>query len=210
MSYYFAQGISQSIYDLAGNVIILSLWSEINASPINSVHGGYGIGAMFATQLAKPFIKFNPLEHSSPPSNPVLKYSSNRTVSPLKILKYENTSKLSNETQQRESIDLRAPYWIAGVFSTIIALLFIVSQLYEAKNKHKFEDTRRKFILLNEDSDVETKSIDDHPNDENEEKQSICDSIFKTMQKLLFSDKTYEGKALVYMLAQISLFIISN
>lgn len=39
MTYYLAQGVSQSIYDLTGNVIILGLWSEINASPINAMHG---------------------------------------------------------------------------------------------------------------------------------------------------------------------------
>lgn len=39
MSYYFLQGVCQAIYDLTGNVIILDLWSEINASPINSMHG---------------------------------------------------------------------------------------------------------------------------------------------------------------------------
>ena len=39
MSYYLLQGMCQAVYDLTGNYIILDLWSEINTSPINSVHG---------------------------------------------------------------------------------------------------------------------------------------------------------------------------
>jgi hypothetical protein len=39
MSYYLLQGMCQAVYDVTGNYIILDLWSEINASPINSVHG---------------------------------------------------------------------------------------------------------------------------------------------------------------------------
>lgn len=201
MTYYLAQGVSQSIYDLTGNIIILSLWSEINASPINAMHGGYGIGAMLATQLAKPFIKFHPLELSSA-------VMVNKSISPLKILKTENSSQIFNKTQLNEFIDLRAPYWIAGSMSIILTFLFLVSHAYEAKNKHKFEDNQRQFILLNEDSDTEIKS-NENP-DQDEETTRCGGSLIKTIQKLLFADKIYEGKALFYMLIQISLFIISN
>jgi hypothetical protein len=51
MSYYLAQGLCQAVYDLTGNVMIINLWSEINSSPINAMHGGYGIGAILGTYI---------------------------------------------------------------------------------------------------------------------------------------------------------------
>ena len=102
---------------------------------------------------------------------------------------------------------MRYSYFL-NLFKFILTFLFLVSHAYEAKNKHKFEDNQRQFILLNEDSDTEIKS-NENP-DQDEETTRCGGSLIKTIQKLLFADKIYEGKALFYMLIQISLFIISN
>lgn len=144
---------------------------------------------MLATQLAKPFIKFHPLES----------LQSNETTTTLKILQIENNSTYLQST--RESIDLRAPYWVAGSLSTVLAFLFLISQVYEAKNSKKFETTRKQFFLLNDDSDLEMKHV------QNEEDSKESNKLNFHIQKLIFSYKFYKGKALAYMLAQIVLFI---
>ena len=59
---FLVQGLATALYDLGGNHIVLKLWDGISSSPINAMHSGYGIGALIAVQLAKPFIKFDPLQ----------------------------------------------------------------------------------------------------------------------------------------------------
>jgi len=201
MSYYLAQGLCQAVYDLTGNVMIINLWSEINSSPINAMHGGYGIGAILATQIAKPFIKFEPpitkqiIFISSSSSN-----DKNSTQSILKILRLE-TNLSNNSYNLNNEIDLRTPYWISGSISILIAFIFLATQFYESKNKHNNSKKKREFMLLTEDlSDNEIN--DDDNEQENNEK------IKYFMKNLLFSDKTYTGKALVYMLVQIGLFML--
>ncbi|RNA38239.1 sodium-dependent glucose transporter 1A-like [Brachionus plicatilis] len=131
--YFLCQGLAQAVYDLGGNHIILNLWSGINTSPINAMHAGYGIGAIFATQLAKPFIKFDP-------------YKMNKTD-------------VDDSSVSMDAIDLRWPYWISSLIALLVSLLFLYAQLAENKNRHKYEKNRKKLILLGEDLNMDTLSI---------------------------------------------------
>lgn len=43
MSFFFIQGLAQSIYDLTGISIIINLWIDTNSSPINALQGDLSI-----------------------------------------------------------------------------------------------------------------------------------------------------------------------
>ncbi|CAF4163435.1 unnamed protein product [Adineta steineri] len=47
----FTQGLSKGFTDLGGNNLLLKMWTVNAAAPLNSVHLGYGLGAVFANLL---------------------------------------------------------------------------------------------------------------------------------------------------------------
>ncbi|UJR17183.1 hypothetical protein I4U23_004079 [Adineta vaga] len=52
----FAQGLSKGFTDLGGNNLVLNMWGVYAAAPLNAVHLGYGLGALLANLLIRPFI----------------------------------------------------------------------------------------------------------------------------------------------------------
>jgi fucose permease len=117
---FFIQGVSSAFYDLGGNQMILSLWSGISHSPINLMHAGYGVGAILSVQLAKPFIKFDPMD----------KYRA--AVSQGGV----NRTLVADESSfSKQHIDLRVPYWVSAICALVISALFLVAQLGELGRK---------------------------------------------------------------------------
>lgn len=115
---FFIQGVASSFYDLGGNQMILSLWDGISNSPINLMHAGYGVGAILAVQIAKPFIKFDPMD----------KYR----------IEGKGNQNFSQQTKNEElhlqqHIDIRVPYWISSTVALVISALFLLMQLRELR-----------------------------------------------------------------------------
>ena len=81
------------------------------------MHSGYGIGAIFAVQILKGYIKFDPLRN--------LEDSRNFTSSSF------ITSK---------DISLITPYTIGGVLGVVIVLAFLIAQYFERKAIEKFDE----------------------------------------------------------------------
>ncbi|CAF1195854.1 unnamed protein product [Adineta steineri] len=52
----FIQGLSKGFTDLGGNNLLLKMWTVNAAAPLNLVHLGYGVGAIFSNILVQPFI----------------------------------------------------------------------------------------------------------------------------------------------------------
>lgn len=185
MIYFFAQGVAQAVYDLGGNYIILNLWDGINTSPINAMHAGYGIGAILAIQLAKPFISFDPYHVND---------EENILASNISFL-----NKTAKTTLTSNDINLKVPYWIATFVALVLAILFIFSQFFENNIRREHEKYHKQLILLTDD--LESTSIGS-ANSINQSK------ITRFLQKLFFGKKSYNGKMLFYMVAQIILFMI--
>ncbi|XP_013418265.1 sodium-dependent glucose transporter 1A-like [Lingula anatina] len=53
---FFLQGFAEGIINAGGNTAIFKLWGERSASPMHSLHFGYGVGAILAPQLIRPFL----------------------------------------------------------------------------------------------------------------------------------------------------------
>ena len=100
---------------------------------------------------------------------------------------------------EADYVNLKDPYWRASCFSGIIAFCFIISQFFETRNNKEHEVNRRNYMLLMEDTS-------DASSDSESNKQNL--DFSNSVQKLLFSETVYKGKALIYMLTQIFLFII--
>ncbi|CAF3646057.1 unnamed protein product [Rotaria sp. Silwood1] len=53
---FFFQGVSQGITDLGGTSLLLTMWGDNVAAPLNVVHLGYGFGAVFANLFVRPYL----------------------------------------------------------------------------------------------------------------------------------------------------------
>ncbi|CAF0927362.1 unnamed protein product [Didymodactylos carnosus] len=53
---FFFQGLAQGMTDLGGNNLLLTMWGDHAAAPLNCVHLGYGFGAIFCNLLVRPFL----------------------------------------------------------------------------------------------------------------------------------------------------------
>ncbi|CAF0767607.1 unnamed protein product [Adineta steineri] len=71
---FFFQGISQGVTDLGGTSLMLAMWGDNAAAPLNAVHLGYGFGAVFANVIVKPFLREDI-------TTPVLEDSTRLTIS---------------------------------------------------------------------------------------------------------------------------------
>ena len=168
---------------------------------------------MFATLIAKPFIRFDPL--SKHQKNTMPKFNSSRRDH-LKMMSFDKNLSLISTIAEPDPdyINLRVPYWIAGSISAVLAFLFLTAQIYETKNQSRNSNSNSHFIMLNnEDSDCETKTnVANHAaqDDDDDPVEHKPNKFNYLMQKLLFTNKIYEGKALIYMLTQIFLFILGN
>ncbi|CAF1425123.1 unnamed protein product [Adineta ricciae] len=53
---FFFQGVSLSLTDIAGTHLLLTIWGIDSAPPLGAMHTGYGIGALLAILLVRPFL----------------------------------------------------------------------------------------------------------------------------------------------------------
>ena len=174
---FLVQGLATALYDLGGNNIILKLWQGVSTSPINAMHAGYGIGALIALHIAKPFIKFDPIKS--------LKNIEEMT-------NYNQTLFLKNLTFNKiksEDIQVVLPYSISASIGILISTLLIIAQILEIKNTKKFDRKMGSKLLVVNVNEINHKYIN-------------SSSLF---QKLLFDKKEFKGKSLCYMLVQILL-----
>lgn len=136
------QGISQAIYDVVGNDMILKLWSGISTSPINAMHAGYGIGAILAIIASKNYIVFSDYDRLLSQSDS--KTNSSRTMSSTTIsstladgstasMLTSNMSTITPSKNGWENINVRTPYWMAAKFALIVGILFLITQIFETK-----------------------------------------------------------------------------
>ncbi|XP_013406115.1 sodium-dependent glucose transporter 1-like [Lingula anatina] len=50
------QGLSEGVLNTGGMTTCLNLWGEKVSAPMHSTHFGWGIGGLFSTQIARPFL----------------------------------------------------------------------------------------------------------------------------------------------------------
>jgi fucose permease len=157
--------------------MILSLWSGISHSPINLVHAGYGVGAILAVQLAKPFIKFDPMDkYKKMETNNIEMLRTNETT--MKTSTLDLT--ISSTLQHSNNIDIRIPYWVSALVALAISLLFLLTQFKELGDL----TLRKKEIdkKLIRDNDVISKG--------SKQKQQKSKKSF--IKNLLFGKKDYK------------------
>lgn len=201
MMYFFTQGIAQAVYDLGGNYIILNLWTGVNTSPINAMHAGYGIGAIMAIQLAKPFISFDPFHIDAIELHEDVVLNTTKPIDPRVLLTFNETYPINRTKLTHQDINLKVPYWIASFIAVVLAVLFFISQILENRNRKEYEKNRKQLILLQDEFNFDSSSIGSA--------RSLKKSkLNRFVQKLFFGEKFYEGKLLFYVITQTILFII--
>ncbi|CAF1183850.1 unnamed protein product [Adineta ricciae] len=159
----FAQGISKGFTDLGGNNLLLKMWTVNASAPLNAVHLGYGVGAVFANLLIRPFLTNR---------NIFVPYSITAFVCLLialghmflYILEIRNRRQKSRVEEVEESLDKSSPYsprtcgrgsFQYGLILSImfIAYTFFVGGNYQTFSKFYFSFLKfEKFKLSNEDA----------------------------------------------------------
>ena len=156
MGLFLLQGAGQAIYDVCGNQIIFRLWSGISESPVNAMHAGYGIGAMIAVQLLKPFLKFNPTEESGLDARMSDNSTDNTNMTTNNSINFNQTGSINSN-----DIKLQIPYSIAGLVGVLTIVIFIIAQFFEfsqVKNSRYLTDADE-MPLKNRVSNNEEKKV---------------------------------------------------
>ncbi|CAF4227956.1 unnamed protein product [Rotaria sp. Silwood2] len=121
----FTQGFSKGFTDLGGNNLLLRMWGVNAAAPLNSVHLGYGLGAVFINLLVRPFITQEVLS---------LNVTTNEGIN--------STPSMVNATKVNPSIIV--PYSITAILCFLIAvghIFFYVSEVRNRKQKLQVDYT---------------------------------------------------------------------
>ncbi|CAF1183815.1 unnamed protein product [Adineta ricciae] len=174
----FAQGISKGFTDLGkfrllgylfeyiyigGNNLLLKMWTVNASAPLNAVHLGYGVGAVFANLLIRPFLTNR---------NIFVPYSITALICLLisvghiflYILEIRNRRQKSRVEEVEESLEKSSPYsprtcgrgsFQYGLILSImfIAYTFFVGGNYQTFSKFYFSFLKfEKFKLSNEDA----------------------------------------------------------
>lgn len=149
--WYLIQGVATAFYDLGGNVLVLALWKGITTSPINAMHAGYGIGAIVAVQLSKPFIKFNPSDDQS------------------------------NSRLRSQDLALQIPYSVSATIGMLLGLLFVIAQFIEMKNRKLFAEKQKNYNkdnqlqpLKGENDESVTENVNKKSNQKRSFLQNLC------------------------------------
>ena len=159
-----SQGVSQALFDICVSGAILRLWSGISNSPINGAQAGYGVGALIATFLSKPFVKFNPIIISDK----------------------QNSTFVTNQTLmmvESSDITLQIPYSLAAAVGLLLAIAFVFAQYFETINTMKFNKKKIR-DEINEIEDL---------NANKSEATKKAGGILDKFNNLIFNDVHYES-----------------
>jgi hypothetical protein len=174
---------------LVGNHLILALWKGISTSPINAMHGGYGVGAVISVLMAANFIKFNPIEMRAEAER-FIEQQSTTNYSTLNSTTTITTTLKDHIT--KEDITIQTPYTLAAGVSLLVSCLFILAQILEKNNDTNYEKS-----CNNEQTAKEL----DQLNSSNDHKTG--NSKVNFLDKLIFGKRSNNKKMLNYTLTQI-------
>ncbi|CAF1038596.1 unnamed protein product [Adineta steineri] len=121
---FFIQGLTQSLTHIAGTHILLTMWGVNATVPLNAVHIGYGIGAVFANLLVRPFLNGKVSSMNIPNSKTI-----NSTLVPVIILKTYSS--------------IFIPYLITSILCVLIAIGNVYFYLHESRNQREKLETRQ-------------------------------------------------------------------
>ena len=197
-SSFVLSGLGNALYDVGGNHIILRLWKGISDSPVNAMHGGYGLGALLAVQIAKPFIQFNPMS-----------IGTNGTVEVTSENTYISSNRSSSLEEKLNMLELKVSvaYWITVSIGILIAFSFFIAQFAEIRNRKKYAKSNRfvKIKLITEPNQIRKASDCEYKLNQDEE--NLKPNNF--FQRILFGERRYSSAATMYMLIQILLITIA-
>ncbi len=148
------------------------------------MHAGYGIGAIIAVQLLKPFIRFDPSKMN--------RIDENRLNQTLDISNQSNLIPAESAVTA-DDIKLDIPYSAVCLFGMIILICFLIAQYFEIKNETKIQKLKEEQVLTLKTS---SRNMD------------FSVKKFPFLQKLLFKDIEYRGNSIYVAFAQILLIFL--
>ena len=103
------------------DTMVLAMWGKDAASPVHALHFGFGMGAVLAPQLARPFIAERNFDDQKAVTG-----SSNSSITPTGT-PFEVSSYPEQKPTKLPGIEstIEIPYAISAVYSFIFCLLFL-------------------------------------------------------------------------------------
>jgi hypothetical protein len=147
------------------------------------MHSGYGIGAIIAVQLLKPFIRFDPMK--------------TYLIKNIDFINQSSTTNYTvNEWTTADDIQLSVPYWLGCLVGLFVLICFILAQYFENRNSRKLVEKKKDQMLVK--SSANTLSI--------AKASTRIKCVF--LQNLLFKDIRYQGNAVFIAYTQIILLFM--
>ncbi|CAF1039835.1 unnamed protein product [Rotaria sordida] len=116
---FFIQGAAQGLTDLGGTNILLTMWGAHAAAPLNTAHLGYGIGAVIANLLVRPFLSQRSLSKDTTNNTKL-----NETFESVHSIPTKNSS-------------IVVPYSITAVLCLLIAVGHLFFYIREQKSQRE-------------------------------------------------------------------------
>lgn len=115
-----------------GNTMVMHLWGEDASSPMNSLHFGFGFGALIAPQIARPFLSPDALDDDD---------------DPLTTLPHETTTTWGNMTAapSEDESRIEIPYIIAACGITLFAFVLLAFYFKGPPEGFKLHEPKTKF-----------------------------------------------------------------
>jgi fucose permease len=114
---------------LGGTTLLLRMWGENAAAPLNAAQFGYGIGAVVINLIVRPFLTQNP-----------------SLVNPINLEEANGT--LSSVAATKANSNIVVPYTITAALCVLVAAGHIFFYIREQRNQRKRLPVRE--VMINQ------------------------------------------------------------
>jgi FHS family Na+ dependent glucose MFS transporter 1 len=110
------------------------MWQRQASSPIHALHFGYGMGALIAPQLARPFVSIEPIDHGHK------QFVATNLSTAIIDGTYASDNMPNFTSSSADSSDIKVPYLIGAAIALVFSAVFCMFHVFE-----KCIDTRKTF-----------------------------------------------------------------
>ncbi len=126
--------------------MVLGMWGKHAATPVHALHFGFGIGAVLAPQLARPFIAERNVG-SKTADNVTVNGNVFNTTPPVETTSLPFSNSSQHWTEERPpglDSDIHIPYMISAAYSFVFFVIFLLFYLKGAQRRKAYESEKPK------------------------------------------------------------------
>ncbi len=120
--------------------MVLAMWGRAAASPVHALHFGFGVGAVLAPQLARPFLAPRNDAAGAADANSSAAVTSHDTA--IAVTSQPNMTSSTSLPGLESNIEI--PYSLSAIYSLLFCVIFLVFYVAGRKERKAFERRQAK------------------------------------------------------------------